>query len=340
MKAFISVNKGFGGAEKLFDQLFRDLRACGMIDSEWVYHRYDLSETSIWQVLRSLSRQRRGTVVYNMSVLGIGVLPLLLLKARLNEIILYPHVVVTPATSRPKFWRLRLYLQWLCTYIADHIVAISDGNRLRLEKLTDPSKLKTVYNYVSCENDAIPIIGSLNTDIAVIGRLQDQHKQQLTFLINNRDFLLKHNFIIHLFGTGPDEKKIRNFITENGLHENIIMHGWCEEETIYSYPFGFVLNLSKWEGLPLSILEAIYRDRIVLLSDIDGNRELTSSEFIFKSNDQLRLLLTRAVLNREYSNSSVHSQKLMIFQKYNKMRSLKNLSCIIRNASENKLRIM
>lgn len=229
MKAFVSINSGFGGAEKQFDQMVQDLRAAGVVGDNWTYQRHDLSSTSYFAMLRTLWSQRNGTVVYNMSVLGIGVLPLLLLRMLGNRILLFPHVVVSPATSRPKLWRLRVWLQWLSTQLADRIVAISDGNLFTLERFVPREKLAVVYNYVGCENDSPFQPRPLNREIAIVGRLQDQHKQQLTFLRQHGNFLREHGLIVHLFGSGPDEAAIRAQVAAQGLETQVVLHGWCDE---------------------------------------------------------------------------------------------------------------
>ena len=323
MKAFVSVNSGFGGAEKQFDQLVQDLLAADLVDEEWTYHRHDLSSTSRLAIFRALCRQRGGTVVYNMSVLGVGVWPLMLLRLLGNRILLFPHVVVSPSRSRPKIWRLRAFLQVFSTRLADRIVAISDGNLYTLERFVPREKLSVVYNYVGCENDMPFQIKPLNRDIAIIGRLQDQHKQQLTFLRHHGDLLREKGLVLHIFGSGPDENAIRMTVAEQGLESNVLLHGWSNEDAIYAHPFSFVLNLSRWEGMPLSILEAIYRDRIVLLSDVDGNRELAYGDFLFKSDEELRELLVRMVVDHDIDYALLRSQKRRLFQRCRRDRSLR-----------------
>lgn len=329
MKAFVSINSGFGGAEKQFDQMVQDLRAAGVVGDNWTYQRHDLSSTSYFAMLRTLWSQRNGTVVYNMSVLGIGVLPLLLLRMLGNRILLFPHVVVSPATSRPKLWRLRVWLQWLSTQLADRIVAISDGNLFTLERFVPREKLAVVYNYVGCENDSPFQPRPLNREIAIVGRLQDQHKQQLTFLRQHGNFLREHGLIVHLFGSGPDEAAIRAQVAAQGLETQVVLHGWCDEAAIYAQPFSFVLNLSRWEGLPLSILEAIYQDRIVLLSDVDGNRELAYGDFLFKSDEELRELLLECVVRGNCNIELLKAQKARIYARCNKHRALDNLRDVL-----------
>jgi glycosyltransferase involved in cell wall biosynthesis len=325
LKAFVSVNSGFGGAEKQFDQMVLDLRAAGVVGEDWAYKRYDLSSTSRLATLRALCRQRGGTVVYNMSVLGIGMWPLLLLRLLGNRILLFPHVVVSPARSRPKLWRLRAWLQVFSTWLADRIIAISDGNLFTLERFVPREKLSVVYNYVGCENDMPFHVKPLNREVAIIGRLQDQHKQQLTFLRSHGDLLRKKGLVLHLFGSGPDEAAIRETVEEQGLESNVVLHGWCNEDAIYAHPFSFVLNLSRWEGLPLSVLEAIYRDRVVLLSDVDGNRELAYGDFLFKSDEELSELLVRMVVNQDIDYALLRAQKRRLYQRCHRERSLRLL---------------
>jgi glycosyltransferase involved in cell wall biosynthesis len=325
MKAFVSINSGFGGAEKQFDQLVHDLRVSGITGEEWTYQRHDLSLMSRWQLMRALCRLRGGAVVYNMSVLGIGVLPLLVLKLMGNRILLFPHVVVSPARSRPKLWRVRAWLQGFSARLADRVVAISDGNLLTLERFIPREKLVVIYNYVACENNKPFEHRPLNRDIAIVGRLQDQHKQQLTFLRRHGDFLREHELVVHLFGSGPDEAAIRALIAAKGMEAHVVMHGWCDEIAIYAHPFSFVLNLSRWEGLPLSILEAIYRDRIVLLSDVDGNRELAYGDFLFNSDEELRELLMRVVVEQDVDEALLRAQKRRIYRRCHRDRALRLL---------------
>lgn len=334
MKAFVSVNRGFGGAEKQFDQLVADLRAAGVVDDIWRFERHDLGQRSLLPTLISLFRLRRGVVVYNMSVLGIGVLPLLFLWLLGNRIVLYPHVVVSPAKSRPRLWLLRAALQRVSTRVAHRVIAISDGNLFTLERFVPREKISVIYNYVTCENDRPFQLGQLNRDIAIIGRLQDQHKQQLTFLRRHGALLKAEDLIIHLFGSGPDEQDIKACVAQQGLQDQVVMHGWCDEAHIYAQPFSFVLNLSRWEGLPLSILEAIYQDRIVLLSDVDGNRELAYGDFVFKSDDELHQLLLQAVVRLDINVELLAAQKRRLYARCNRDRAMRLLGAVLQHATE------
>ena len=326
MRMFVSINLGFGGAEKQFDRLYADLCASPAHRGVWGYIRCDRSSTGWWEMVASLCKIRGGVVVYNMSVLGIGVFPLLLLKALGNHVVLYPHVVVNPAKSRPRLWRLRSLLRRVSLRVADRVVMISDGNWFELEGFLPTTKASIVYNYVACENDRQFRVGPLNRKVAVVGRLQNAHKQQLSFLCDHGRFIKSAGIEVHFFGNGPDEAAMREQVAVQGLERHCFFWGWLEEEAIYAHDFSFVLNLSRWEGLPLSVMEALYRDRIVLATDIHGNRELVYGDFLFKQGGELRQLLLSMVRDHQIDTELLRAQKQRLFLRCSRERSLRALS--------------
>ena len=329
MAIFVSINKGFGGAEKQFDQLYYDISRFFKSTNNWIYERHDLSSESFFKVLRNVLKIRHQKVIYNMSVLGVEVFFLLLLWALGNRIFLYPHVVVSPAKSRPRLWLIRILLQRVCAHISCKVIAISDGNYFVLERYVAQEKIVRVYNYVSCENSNQFSKNYFNNEIAIIGRMQNKHKRQLDFVRRHGVFVKESGLIIHFFGSGPDELSTRALVKSEGLDDNFIFHGWMSEDEIFSKPFSFVLNLSNWEGLPLSVLESIYRDRVVLASNIDGNRELVYGDFLFANDVDLENILTDMVVNKKINIDLLIAQKNRVFQRCNRNKALSALADLI-----------
>jgi GT2 family glycosyltransferase len=89
MITFVSINRGYGGAEKLFDRLYSDFYLNYIDKSQLRYVRHDSIALFSLKAIRSLMCIRRNTVVLNMSVLGIGILYLIILKLFGNVVILY-----------------------------------------------------------------------------------------------------------------------------------------------------------------------------------------------------------------------------------------------------------
>jgi glycosyltransferase involved in cell wall biosynthesis len=61
---------------------------------------------------------------------------------------------------------------------------------------------------------------------------------------------------------------------------NIEITGWKDKESTMALVSNadFFLLPSLWEGLPLSLLEAMYLKKICLVSDVIGNRDTISNE--------------------------------------------------------------
>ncbi len=124
---------------------------------------------------------------------------------------------------------------------------------------------------------------------------------------------------------------MKNYIQLHKLESNFIFHGWLDTNCIYKNNFSFVLNLSRWEGLPLSLLEAIYHDRIVIASNINGNRELLYNDYLFSSQDELINILRTMVIEEKPNIELLKSQKKYVYRNYNKKLSLDKFEKLIQN---------
>jgi len=79
---------------------------------------------------------------------------------------------------------------------------------------------------------------------------------------------------------------------------NIEITGWVDRETALELTNNsdFFILPSLWEGLPISLLEAMYLKKICLVSDVIGNRDVIDNErngFICKSVDEYILNITQ-----------------------------------------------
>lgn len=80
------------------------------------------------------------------------------------------------------------------------------------------------------------------------------------------------NIIIDVLGEGDDIYKLHNI---TGLKRvKIIQHGNVNNPYVFFDNAHFVLNTSRWEGLPLSVIEAMARGCIPILTDVVGNTDI------------------------------------------------------------------
>lgn len=74
---------------------------------------------------------------------------------------------------------------------------------------------------------------------------------------------------LHVFGEGPDYEKCRSL-----KYEDVILHGFCTDVAPHLQCADFFISISKSEGMPLAVLEAISCGVRALLSDIPSHREI------------------------------------------------------------------
>jgi glycosyltransferase involved in cell wall biosynthesis len=74
------------------------------------------------------------------------------------------------------------------------------------------------------------------------------------------------------------------------------------ESTLY-------LHWTAWDGLPLSILEAMANDVIVVASDIGPNREVLGPEQVCRTEDDAIALMRAILVNRELRERLLAEQR-------------------------------
>jgi glycosyltransferase involved in cell wall biosynthesis len=69
-------------------------------------------------------------------------------------------------------------------------------------------------------------------------------------------------------GAGPLRREV-----EIAAGPNIELLGWRDDPSVLLAACDALLNTSRWEGLPLSLLEALWRGRPIIACDAPGNAE-------------------------------------------------------------------
>lgn len=114
-----------------------------------------------------------------------------------------------------------------------------------------------------------------NKDLLMVGRFRPRknHMDLIEAMSYVRE---KHpNVFLHLAGEGPLRQKIESEVKHRHLEDNILIHGYVEEEELielYKKCPIFVLP-SEWEGHPLVLLEAWASGQAVIGTEVTGIRE-------------------------------------------------------------------
>lgn len=105
------------------------------------------------------------------------------------------------------------------------------------------------------------------------------YEKNLDYIFNTCRLLKKAGipFVFHHAGTAKNPEaieKIKQFIKEHGLEENIILHGFCIDAKAVLDLGDIFLSASITEGHPVAVLEAMACEKVCFCSDISPHREL------------------------------------------------------------------
>lgn len=165
--------------------------------------------------------------------------------------------------------------RWMSKF-TDHIIAVSDYDRslaLRLN-VCAPNAITTIHNGVpDSHRDTFQSRrghGSL-ISLLMVARF-DPPKDQMS-LVRALSKVKATNWILHLLGDGTLKDEALKQVAKLGLQDRVKFHGNRANVPDYLANADIFVLVSDWEGLPLSILEAMCAGLPVIASDVGGVSE-------------------------------------------------------------------
>lgn len=127
-----------------------------------------------------------------------------------------------------------------------------------------------------------------------VGRFSPKHKG-FDLLIQAFSLFVQKNqkWTLDIVGDGPEKAKLAQMITENSLVSRIHLHPFTNEiQTYYSSASIYVLS-SRWEGMPLVLVEAMAHGLPIIASDIPTCQEVLGDFGLFFKNGDIQELAQR-----------------------------------------------
>lgn len=181
---------------------------------------------------------------------------------------------------------------------SDLIMAQGEFWKTYFSNFCQSTKIRVIRNWISKEAELyklpLQIESKKNIELVFIGWLA--YRKNVQCLLRAM-LLLKVegvNVKLAIYGKGPLEQEVLNFISSNNLEETITLKGWATPELkhkIYKRQPILVLP-SIFEGMPNVVLEAMAYGLPVIASDIVTIPELIEdgeNGLLFKSNDEHNL---------------------------------------------------
>lgn len=155
-------------------------------------------------------------------------------------------------------------------------------------------------------------------DIIFVGRIIDI-KNPLLFLEIVKDLKAKNKKIkAAMIGKGDLFNKCKEYIIENSLENNVDMLGFVENPYSYMKNSKLLLMPSKYEGLPMTALEALILGVPVVNSGVNGFANLfkNNKELICSSKKQY-IHIINLILNNKYKcNTKKIVEEYINMEKY------------------------
>lgn len=164
-----------------------------------------------------------------------------------------------------------------------HITTVSKSDKLKLiNKFNYPeNKISVVYN--SFDDKIKTHLNIKNKDwnfnIGTVGRLVPEKNQKL--IIDIFSELLKHfpNLKLTIVGDGQEKKNIKNYIEKLHLLKKVKILDYTDNVHAIMKSFDVFILTSKYEGIPLTIMDALALGIPVVASNVGSISEIVKNGF-------------------------------------------------------------
>lgn len=285
------VSKGFpvAASATAFSPLHRrmaELRASGVelwrrpVWYSWCEHpvRRALSRNggpTLHEVERLLSARKPALTVFNE---GNALPPIDLLELAVSRGL--PFVTLSQANKEAVWYPDGLARRYRAALAAARrCFFVSKGNLRLSEKQIGGSidNAEVVRNPTNVSSDVSPPWPALGGDglrFACVGRLYPQAKgQDLLFEAFAEPQWVTRKWRLYVYGNGEMREGLERLAARLGLSSRIVFPGFAPVEEIWAANHVLVMP-SRYEGLPLAMVEAMLCGRPVIATDVAGHREV------------------------------------------------------------------
>ncbi len=233
------------------------------------------------------------------------------LLGKSNKTIYTPHAIsFLRLDVSPRKRKIFIWMEKFASLFGGKIVACSQSEKEAIEE-------QGIKNVTFINNGIRPlrVEKNINTsdkiNIISVGRLSIQKNPNL---FNDIALEFIDNPNIQFIWCGDGELKLE--LTA----PNIKCTGWIERKELENYLVSadIYLSTSLWEGLPLSVLEAMSIGLPVILSDCVGNRDLVEDNgFLYKNKKEANDNINRLIENKELISKKGYNSKILIDNNFN-----------------------
>ncbi|MCX7947846.1 MAG: glycosyltransferase family 4 protein [candidate division WOR-3 bacterium] len=158
-------------------------------------------------------------------------------------------------------------------FLVEKIVCVGKDDFEFLKKYSN--KIILIQNGIEVENFIENTMKNEKITLLTISRLH--YQKDITTLIKSISLIRDLDIVLYIIGDGPEREKLENMTKELKLEDKVVFLGFIENAENYIKNCDIFILSSRWEGLPLVILEAWKHKKPVLASNVVGIRSLISN---------------------------------------------------------------
>ena len=169
-------------------------------------------------------------------------------------------------------------------------------------------------------------VNSYSYDITFVGRLTYQKNPERLIGILKKLLEILPSFKAAIIGDGPLKGETEKLVKENKLENNVSLLGFQENPYKILKDSKVMLLVSRWEGLPMCVLEALALGVPVVSTPTDGISSVIKNEnngYICEGDEEIVLNLKR-ILSNNVLYGQMHDNCIENSLKYNDNKLYKN----------------
>lgn len=207
---------------------------------------------------------------------------------------------------------IKLKIDQLLKPLTDHFICVSEGEKKKALKYKVINEKKSIVIF----NGVLPQKGLSTREskipkIAMLGRLS--YPKGYDLLIDQIEIFIEKNpsieFVINIAGDGEDKEKLSQKLAKTKYaKEKINFTGSTDTPLDFLKEHTHFLSFSRFEGMPISVLEAMSVGLPCMVSDVVGNNDIVNHENGFLFNKKSFNTLFKVFLELK-----VNKKKLVAF---------------------------
>ncbi|MFD1205217.1 glycosyltransferase family 4 protein [Sporosarcina contaminans] len=180
------------------------------------------------------------------------------------------------SSSKKVFYR---FVERIAGQFTSGIIAVSEYDR----QLAIQQKVLPDWKIICIQNGVPELVehkkasaSTKNLNLVMVARFAHPKKQ--IDLLQSLCHLQHLDWTMHFVGDGPEMEKAKRFAKESGIADRVRFEGRLEDVTKILDIADIFLLISQYEGLPLSVLEAMRAGLPIIATNVGGVQEAVTTK--------------------------------------------------------------